>query len=265
MLLLGFLRFSVFDNFGIPVYFDAFFKLPFATLLEMVVFSFAIAAKISYDNKLRLESEKRLRETEMIALRSQMNPHFIFNSLNTVRSFILQNDTANANKYLSKFSKLLRQILNFSRSNVIMLTEELETVRLYIELESARFESGFRYEINVPEALETDAIPIPPLLLQPYVENAIWHGLRHSIKAEKVLVINVVEQEGTLTISILDNGVGRKEAEKLKSETKDSLGTKITQERIELFNFNENSTLRVETKDAASGGGTEVILTYQLY
>lgn len=264
MLFLGFLRFSVFDNAGIPVYFDSFFKLPFATLIEMVVFSFAIAAKISYDNQLRLESEKRLRESEMMALRSQMNPHFIFNSLNTVRNFILQNDTLNANKYLSKFSRLLRQILNFSRSNVISLGEELETVRLYLELESARFESGFRYEINVPADLETDAIRIPSLLLQPYVENAIWHGLRHSQNAAKILTINLSEQIGVLIISILDNGVGREEAAKLKSETKDSLGTKITQERIALFNINENSALRVETKDVVSGG-TEVVLTYQLY
>jgi sensor histidine kinase YesM len=91
-----------------PAYLDSFFKLPFAILLEIIVFSFAIAAKIAYDNDLRVESEKQLRETEMMVLRSQMNPHFIFNNLNIIRNFILQNDNTNANKYLSKFSKLLR-------------------------------------------------------------------------------------------------------------------------------------------------------------
>ena len=108
ILLLDFLQPYIFSSFNVPVYLDSFFKLPFAILLEIIVFSFAIAAKIAYDNDLRVESEKQLRETEMMVLRSQMNPHFIFNSLNIIRNFILQNDNTNANKYLSKFSKLLR-------------------------------------------------------------------------------------------------------------------------------------------------------------
>ncbi len=264
ILFLGFLRLSIFSKLGIPAYLDSLFSLPFATLLEMVVFSFAIAAKISYDNNLRIASEKRLYQTEMMALRSQINPHFIFNSLNTIRNFILQDDNANASKYLAKFAKLLREILNFSRSNVITLTQELETVRLYLELESARFDRDFHYEINVPTSLDTDAVPIPPLLLQPYVENAIWHGLRHSDNPEKRLTITLTEKDNLLIISILDNGIGRKKAAMLKSQTKDSLGTQITQERIELFNGNEESALRVETQDALPSG-TEVILTYQLY
>lgn len=264
ILFLGFLRLRIFSKLGIPAYLDSLFSLPFATLLEMVVFSFAIAAKISYDNNLRITSEKRLYQTEMMALRSQINPHFIFNSLNTIRNFILQDDNANASKYLAKFAKLLREILNFSRSNVITLTQELETVRLYLELESARFERDFHYEINVPASLDTDAVPIPPLLLQPYVENAIWHGLRHSDNTEKRLTITLVEESNTLIISILDNGIGREKAARLKSQTKGSLGTQITQERIELFNGNEESALRVETQDALPSG-TEVILTYRLY
>ncbi|MFB0945598.1 MAG: histidine kinase, partial [Spirosomataceae bacterium] len=108
ILLLDFLQPYIFSSFNVPVYLDSFFKLPFAILLEIIVFSFAIAAKIAYDNDLRVESEKQLRETEMMVLRSQMNPHFIFNNLNIIRNFILQNDNTNANKYLSKFSKLLR-------------------------------------------------------------------------------------------------------------------------------------------------------------
>lgn len=262
ILLLTFLRFNIFSDVRILIYLDPFFKLPFATLLEMVVFSFAIAAKISYDNNLRVKSEKQLRETEMMALRSQMNPHFIFNSLNTIRNFILQNDNANANKYLAKFSKLLRQILSYSRSNTISLADEIETVKLYLELESARFKSGFHYEIILSPDLDVDAIRMPPLLLQPYAENAIWHGLRHSNREEKIIWLNFSEKAEALKISIKDNGIGRKAAAKFWSETKDSLGTKITKERIELFNQTENSNISVETIDSPQG--TEVILTYRL-
>ncbi|MDP5139336.1 MAG: histidine kinase, partial [Spirosomaceae bacterium] len=262
ILLLTFLRSFIFTYFNLPVYLDSFFKLPFATLLEMVVFSFAIAAKISYDNNLRVMYEKQLRETEMMALRSQMNPHFIFNSLNTIRNFILQNDNGNANKYLAKFSKLLRQILSYSRSNTISLADEIETVKLYLELESARFKSGFHYEIILSPDLDVDAIRMPPLLLQPYAENAIWHGLRHSNREEKAIWLTFSEEAEALKISIKDNGIGRKEAAKFRSETKDSLGTKITEERIELFNQTENSNILVETIDSPQG--TEVILMYRL-
>ncbi len=262
ILLLGFLRNYIFNYFGTPIYVAEFLNLPFATLLEMVVFSFAIAAKISYDNILRIKYEKQLRETEMMALRSQINPHFIFNSLNTIRNFVLQNDNENANKYLAKFSKLLRQILSYSRSNTISLADEIETVKLYLQLESARFKSGFQYEIVLSPNLDIDAIRIPPLLLQPYAENAIWHGLRHSNREEKVIWLSFSEEADALKISIKDNGIGRKEAAKFRSETKDSLGTKITEERIELFNQAESPTISVETLDSPQG--TEVILTYRL-
>jgi LytS/YehU family sensor histidine kinase len=135
-------------------------------------------------------------------------------------------------------------------------------VKLHLDLESARFESGFRYEISVPPDLEIDAILIPPLLLQPYAENAIWHGLRHSERQEKVVSLSLSEQNDALKISIKDNGIGRVEAAKFRSQTKNSLGTKITEERIELFNQTETSDIYVEIIDLLEG--TEVMLTYRL-
>ena len=129
------------------------------------------------------ELKQKATELEMQALRAQMNPHFIFNSLNSINRFILQNDRAQASEYLTKFSKLVRMILQNSQASLIPLESELESLELYLNLEAVRFNYHFDYKISVPKDLDISALQVPPLILQPYVENAIWHGLMH--KEEK--------------------------------------------------------------------------------
>ncbi len=147
---------------------------------------------------LKTEFNKKLADVEMTALRAQMNPHFLFNCLNSINRFIVRNDAETASNYLTKFSRLIRLILQNSKSSTITLRNELEALKLYIELEEMRFENRFDYSIHVDDNIEVEFVEVPPLLLQPYVENAIWHGLMHK------------ESKGKLTI---DDYKGRKPAE----------------------------------------------------
>ena len=152
-------------------------------------------------NVQQLESEKKQTvlqnktiELEMQALRAQMNPHFIFNSLNSINRFILQNNKSQASEYLTKFSKLVDMILQNSQSPLIPLESELESLGLYLEMEALRFNYHFTYKISVPKDIDIEVLKVPPLILQPYVENAIWHGLMH--KEEKGQLDIEVSQEG---------------------------------------------------------------------
>jgi LytS/YehU family sensor histidine kinase len=185
-------------------------------------------------NRTRAELQQQATELEMQALRAQMNPHFIFNSLNSINRFILQNNKLQASEYLTKFSRLVRLILQNSQASFISLDNELEALQLYLELESLRFDHHFDYTVNVDEDVDSSIVKVPPLIIQPYAENAIWHGLMH--KQEKGhLDIAIAEQEGVLLCRITDDGVGRKKATELKSKsasTHKSMGMRITADRI---------------------------------
>ena len=173
----------------------------------------------------RLEGERakaallqRAKELEIQALRSQMNPHFIFNCLNAINRFILGHETEAASDYLTKFSRLMRMIMNHSRHSYISLADELEVLRLYLDMERLRFKDAFDYFIIVPDDLDTDDIRIPPLLVQPFVENAVWHGLMQ--KEERgSLSITISVAGDLLTCVIRDDGIGRKRAALLKSKS----------------------------------------------
>lgn len=192
----------------------------------------------------RLEGEKdkaalqqRAKELEIQALRSQMNPHFIFNCLNAINRFILGHETEAASDYLTKFSRLMRMIMNHSRHSVISLAEELEVLQLYLDMERLRFKDAFGYNIVLDEELDTTDIHIPPLLLQPFVENAIWHGLMH--RPERgLLTVSIHAENDMLTCYIEDNGVGRQKAGMMKSKSAQkhkSMGLQITAERLRLL------------------------------
>ncbi|MEO6286855.1 MAG: histidine kinase [Dyadobacter sp.] len=181
----------------------------------------------------------KLSETEMASLRSQMNPHFIFNCLNSIQFFAAQNDSEKASNYLSKFSRLIRLVLENSKSEHVTLENELETLRLYIEMEAMRFPGKLVYQIEIDQNIDPEMIQIPPLLLQPFVENAIWHGLMHKDAGGAVRIVLKQIEPDMLHVEITDNGVGRQKAAdyKSKSATKNkSLGMKITADRIELIN-----------------------------
>ena len=193
---------------------------------------------IRHDERLRSEFEKKLANVEMSALRAQMNPHFIFNCLNSIDYYILKNETEKASDYLNRFSRLIRLILQNSSVNHISLKDELEALRLYMDMESLRFDNKFSYRLIVEGGLEPEQVEIPPMLLQPYVENAIWHGLMHR-SGHGNLELTLSQNNGYLKCIIQDDGIGREKAQQLKSKTsvrKKSMGMRITSDRIELIN-----------------------------
>jgi CheY-like chemotaxis protein len=208
--------------------------------------------------------KQRSSELEMQSLRAQMNPHFIFNSLNSINMFILENNRLQASEYLSKFSKLIRLILQNSQETYIPLEKELEALQLYMELESLRFDNKFEYKIIVDPGVEPANIKVPPLIIQPYVENAIWHGLIHK-KENGHLEINIYGRDKTLLYKITDDGIGRDKAAELKSksaEKQKSMGMRITADRIALLNQQTETSIKITDLVLGDGsaGGTEVLI-----
>ena len=188
--------------------------------------------------KQRLLSENKQAELEMQALRAQMNPHFIFNCLSSINRFILKNEGKTASSYLTRFSRLMRMVLMNSQKPLISLDDELQMLEIYLEMERLRFKNSFDYGITFLNAVDSDNIFIPPLLLQPFCENAIWHGLMNK-EGQGRLDIELSMQDNILNCIITDNGVGRKKAEEMNSKTAEkekSMGLKITTERLALLN-----------------------------
>ncbi|GAB3777044.1 hypothetical protein GCM10028818_23570 [Spirosoma horti] len=209
----------------------------------------------------------KLSETEMAALRAQMNPHFIFNCLNSIQYFTAQNNAEKASDYLTKFSRLIRLVLENSKSEKVTLANELETLRLYIEMESMRFPNKLYYQIQLSDQIDAELTQIPPLLLQPFVENAIWHGLMHKEEGGNVLIQVVQQRDDLLHIEITDDGVGRQKAAEYKSKSamrNKSFGMKLTAERIELINqlYHTQTQVRIVDLITVQGQavGTQVII-----
>jgi len=221
--------------------------------------------ELESENK-HVELQKQAAELEMQALRAQMNPHFIFNCLSSINRFILKNESKIASNYLTRFSRLMRMVLMNSQKPLITLENELEMLGLYLEMERLRFKNSFDYGITFLNAIDTDNVFIPPLLFQPFCENAIWHGLMHR-DGQGRLDIVLTMQDNVLNCIITDNGIGREIADEMKSKTAEkekSMGLKITTERLALLNrekglhtFYEIEDLKDENGKAA---GTKVIL-----
>lgn len=250
------------------------------TLLGFIIFRNVMLRQKSVKQELnlqKLESEKtkndlrqQASELEMQALRAQMNPHFIFNSLNSINRFILQNNKAQASEYLIKFSKLVRLILQNSRSALISLESEVESLNLYLQLEALRFNNHFDFTITLHEDLDTSAIKVPTLIIQPYAENAIWHGLMHK-EQKGFLQIELYGEEDLLCCKIADDGIGRKKASELKSKsasTHKSMGMQITANRIAMLQQIGQAETQIKITDLVlpdgSAGGTEVLLKIPL-
>jgi tetratricopeptide (TPR) repeat protein len=233
----------------------------------------------------QIESERKeeslkhkATELEMQALRAQMNPHFIFNSLNSINRFILQNNKTQASEYLTKFSRLVRLILQNSQAAFISLENELEALQLYLELEAVRFDHQFEYRIIVDKDIDTSVIKVPPLIIQPYAENAIWHGLMHlpgpqaGKEIKGLLEIKLFLEENTLFCKITDNGIGRRKAVELKSKSAashKSMGLRITADRIARLQQNKVWVDYITVNDLeyadGSAAGTEVVLKIPLH
>ena len=239
----------------------------FALLLAGIIYG-AVQYRI---NKIKMQhgivlQQHKATELEMQALRAQMNPHFIFNCLSSINRFILKNESEIASDYLTKFSRLVRLILQNSQAAFISLESELESLQLYLELEALRFNLRFDYKITVADGLDMSAIKVPPLIIQPYAENAIWHGLMH--KEEKGNLDIAIEQDNDhLIVSIADDGIGRKAAAELASKSAmkhKSVGLNITAERIAILqspNSNESPvTINDFVNTDGTAAGTEVII-----
>lgn len=208
--------------------------------------------------KTLMETKQKMAEVEMQALRAQMNPHFIFNCLNSINRYILKSDQATASLYLTRFAKLIRLILDNSNSHSVTLSNEMEALRLYIEMESIRFEKQFTYSIELEPGLQPDSIFVPPLIIQPYVENSIWHGLLHKEEAGHLNIQLSLSGEHILKCIIEDDGVGREKAKELKSKsasTKKSLGMKLTEDRLALLNKQAEIDSSVLIEDLVNENG----------
>jgi ligand-binding sensor domain-containing protein len=216
--------------------------------------------QIRREEALKTEFNQRIAHTEMAALRAQMNPHFVFNCLSSINRFILVNQPEEASAYLTKFARLIRLILDNSRTDTVILAKELEALRLYIELEQMRFSDRFAYTLEIDPDLQVEHVEIPPLLIQPYVENAIWHGLMHK-KGSCLLQIRLFPKGKGLCIEIEDDGVGRAMAMELKSRSataQKSHGMKVTSERLEVINRLYGTQATVVTTDLRDATGAAV-------
>lgn len=210
----------------------------------------------------------KLDELTFSTLRSQMNPHFIFNALNTIQGFVYFNDKKSASGYLGKFSQLIRKILDGSNKPTITLGEEIEILQLYTDIEKARYGENFKVEINIDPALNQEATLIPPMLIQPYVENSIKHGVFHK-QGDKTLQISIskAEDQELIEVVIDDNGIGRERSKEINKSriAHQSFATAANEKRIDLINQTVDKKTRLEIIDKVnmdgSSAGTTVIIT----
>jgi ligand-binding sensor domain-containing protein len=228
-------------------------------------------AQVKKEEKLKSDFRQQIAETEMKALRAQMNPHFIFNCLNSIQKYILQQDHFAASQYLTRFSRLIRLILDHSNQNTIQLSGELELLKLYVEMEQLRFDNRFDFVIKIADDIAPELVAIPSMLIQPYLENSIWHGLLHKVEKGLLLLSFSRSAENSLRVVVEDNGVGRAMAAELKSKQvlkKKSYGMQITENRIAIINRTQNINATCEVTDlfdtAGRASGTRVVLMIPL-
>ena len=265
-------------SWGTPAFFEFDINPPFwqrwwFTALAAIILSIAVYWIFKRRiNAIRREAEmkQKIAETEMMALRAQMNPHFIFNCLNSIDNLIQNGEKEKATTYLAKFARLLRAILENSKNNTIPCWKDLETLKLYLELEQFRGDKKFSYQLDIaPEIMHGD-YKVPPMIIQPYVENAILHGLLNKDSGEKKLLIAVKPEKNYIHYIVEDTGIGRKKAAEYKKLNKpmyQSMGLDITNERINLFNQNNKGSVTItdlynENKEA-TGTKVEIYLINQ--
>jgi len=214
------------------------------------------------EQKKEAEFNALVSDTELKALRSQMNPHFIFNSLNSIGDYILKNDNKSAQDYLVKFAKLMRNVLENSEHKEIPLSEELKFIELYLQVETKRLPGKFSYIINVENELDTENTLVPPLILQPFIENSIWHGFKEKVNQGNI-VIDFKIKNDMLLCSVDDNGVGSNKNEAVSN--KKSLGIAITENRIKILNKQKKAhgNLQIFSKPHNPGTRVEVSLPLQ--
>ncbi|MFN3405610.1 MAG: tetratricopeptide repeat protein [Cytophagaceae bacterium] len=236
---------------------------------RMVIYALSLGLVIVFGSSYMIYSSSRKRRiaNQVLALkslRSQMNPHFIFNALNSVNNYISKNDERAANKYLSDFSKLMRTVMENSQHEFISLATEINILKLYLSLEHSRFKEKFDYEFKVNEEINAELVEVPPMLIQPYIENAVWHGLRY--KEDKgLLMVEICKWGKGLKVIIEDDGIGRKRSAELKTanqKEKVSTGLKNTLTRLDIINelYRARMKVEIEDLDKDKGTGTKVCI-----
>ncbi|MEO6819454.1 MAG: two-component regulator propeller domain-containing protein, partial [Ginsengibacter sp.] len=238
-----------------------------ATLVGSKIVSIDTEKKVTQQKTALAQVNQQLAEVQLAALRSQMNPHFIFNALNSIKKFVIANEAVNAEKYLGKFSKLIRTILDNSQSGMVTVEKELQLLTLYLDLEQLRFGTKLSYSIITDENIDSGEIKIPSMIVQPFVENAMLHGIMHLEDNGRIDIHFIIHGEW-LEITIEDNGVGRKKAVSFKDDEADphqSVGINITEKRLQALKKVDSTPAGVEiidlTNEAGKGCGTKVIIS----
>jgi tetratricopeptide (TPR) repeat protein len=223
--------------------------------------------KDTLEKKKEAEFNAQVAYTELKALRAQMNPHFIYNSLNSINDYIDKHDTEMATLYTTKFAKLMRMILENSEQKEVPLANDLKALELYMQLESMRMQNKFSYEIKVDEDIDQENTLIPPLILQPFVENSIWHGISKKQGVGKIL-IHIQKNGNMINCIVEDNGIGMKESADTKTEKemllKKSFGMKITKSRIDIINKMKKSNAAITMSNLEEGTKIEIKLPEEL-
>ena len=246
------------------------FFLYLGTIFQFIIFSVLIGIIIkkmgdkskNAEVKLALKL-KEMEELKMTALQSQMNPHFLFNSLNSINNFVIKNDVEKASDYITKFSKLIRVILNSSSSPVSTLAEELEILALYVKMEQMRVTGGFVYDVRIADNVNLDIIKVPPLFLQPFIENSIWHGIM-KVEGLKVIELSIKVEDNSVICTVTDNGIGIDTAKERSYmvQKKKFFGIEATENRIRILY--QNKGVFIETKDISNHeqSGTQVSIKF---
>lgn len=247
----------------------------FFTYVGAIIETTMFAVIIGYESKVSIQKNKEaeallaiktkeMSDLKMTALQSQMDPHFLYNSLNSINNFVLQNDIEKASDYITKFSRLIREILTNSSNLTIPLSKELGVLGLYVKLEQMRMVGGFDYVVSVDDTLDLESINVPPLFIQPFIENAIWHGFANK-KDYKRITINIFDENDKVRCEIIDNGIGIKESKKEKGtfkRTRKSFGLKASENRIKLLHENERVYVIIEDMTDDVTTGTKVTLKF---
>lgn len=242
----------------------------FITALIWIMVAWRIR-RIRRQEQLKTDAARRIADLEQMALRAQMNPHFIFNSLNSIQHYVFGKDIQGANRFITEFSRLIRMTMEMSGKNRIPLEDEIRFLSTYLELEKKRFENKFVYEINVGPGVDPPVCYIPPMILQPYVENAIRHGIRYLDGNNGLILLNFAIEGEHLVCSVEDNGIGREKSQQLKGNTVieyQSQGMTLTARRIDMINKNFNNPIMIGITDIYSENevaGTKVMIRIPLH
>jgi hypothetical protein len=257
-----------------PYWEAVWFKMSLFTILIGLTWML-VGWRIRYLRNRQQEKEHLIRqraEMENTALLAQMNPHFIFNCLNSIQQFVFDKDMMATNEYISSFARLIRATLNHSSRPFISVAEEVEYLTDYLSLEKMRFKNKMDYFVEVETGLDTDDLLLPPMLLQPYVENCVRHGLRHKTNGQGYVHIHFWKLGEKLTVTIRDNGIGRKKALEYKTGEHieyQSKGMSLTSSRIEMINVLYKSKIEVSIEDMLDGAGrpdgTRIVIEFPVF